>query len=126
MIKSILAVIFATLLIVAGVNHFVNPAFYNPFIPDFLPKNAVNYVAGFLEFALGVGLLIPRYRSISARGVFVLMIVFLPLHVMDVFIENPAIGSKTVAYIRLPLQFVLIYWAYFLSKRERKSDSSTN
>lgn len=126
MIKSILAVIFAIILIVAGVNHFVNPAFYNPFIPDFLPKNAVNYVAGFLEFTLGIGLLLPRYRSISARGVFVLMIVFLPLHVMDVFIEHPAIGSKIASYIRLPLQFVLIYWAYFLSKLNRKTDSSIN
>jgi uncharacterized membrane protein len=40
------------------------------------------------------------------------MIAFLPLHIIDVFLDNPAIGSKTLAYIRLPLQFVLIFWAW--------------
>jgi uncharacterized membrane protein len=43
---------------------------------------------------------------------FLLMIAFLPLHIVDVFKDNPAIGSTTLAYIRLPIQFILIYWAW--------------
>jgi hypothetical protein len=31
------------------------------------------------------------------------------LHVMDVFMDEPAIGSKAAAYVRLPIQFVLIW-----------------
>jgi len=36
---------------------------------------------------------------------------------MDVFKENPAIGSHQLALIRLPLQFVLILWAWFIAKK---------
>jgi uncharacterized membrane protein len=46
-----------------------------------------------------------------------MMLAFLPLHILDVFKENPAIGSHEAALVRLPLQFVLILWAWFIKKR---------
>jgi uncharacterized membrane protein len=50
-------------------------------------------------------------------GILAMMLVFLPLHIWDIFRENPAIGSHKVALIRLPIQFVLIAWAWFISKK---------
>ncbi|MEX0812782.1 MAG: hypothetical protein WD048_11250 [Chitinophagales bacterium] len=106
-------------MIIAGIGHFINPEMYNPFIPDFLPKLAVNYITGIVEIALGIGLLIPAFQKMAAFGIFLLMCAFLPLHIIDVFIENPAIGSKTMAYIRLPIQFVFIAWPLWIWKSKK-------
>lgn len=116
-IKLILTLAFGAFMIFGGVMHFVNPAMYEAFIPEFLPEDLVNYGSGLLEIALGVGTFIPRFRRPAALGILWLMIAFLPLHVMDVFKESPAIGSHQAAMIRLPIQFVLIGWAWFISRR---------
>jgi len=116
-IKRILTVLFAVLLIVGGVNHFLNPGIYLPFIPAVLPALLIIYLSGLIEVVLGVGALVPATRSLATQGILILMIIFLPLHVVDVFKDNPAIGSHQAAIIRLPIQFVLIAWAWFISKK---------
>jgi uncharacterized membrane protein len=117
--QKVLTVVLSFILIAGGIMHFIRPEVYNPFIPDALPKLAVNYASGIVEMLLGIGLLTTKYRRLAATGAFLLMIAFLPLHVMDIFAEQPAIGSKTVAYIRLPLQLVLIYWPWYIRNNSR-------
>ncbi len=116
-IKVVLIFIFGIFLLFGGVYHFINPVMYDPFIPDFLPKNLVNYGAGVLEITLGIGTFISRCRNLATLGILLLMIAFLPLHVIDVFKEHPAIGSHQAALVRLPLQFILILWAWFINKK---------
>ena len=89
---------------------------YGPFIPDFLPKALVNYLAGAAEITLGIGVFIPRSRSVASLGILLLMLLFLPLHIIDVFKEIPAIGSHQAALIRLPLHFVLMGWVWVVHK----------
>ena len=103
-------------MIVCGVLHFINPEKYFPFIPNFLQKEIINYLGGALEIALGIGVFISRFRSFATFGIVLLMIAFLPLHFIDVFKEHPAIGNHAVAIARLPVQFVLILWAWFINK----------
>ena len=86
-------------------------------IPELFPKGPTNFVAGLVELTLGIGVFLPRARSKATLGILFLMIAFLPLHVWDVFRDNPAIGSKALAYVRLPLQFVLIAWAWLVHKQ---------
>lgn len=116
-IKSVLTILFGLFMVLGGIMHFLKPAMYFPFIPDSLPKNTINYVAGFVEIIAGVGVFIPRFRSVATLGILLLMVGFLPLHILDVFKEHPAIGSHQAALIRLPLQFVLILWAWFIHKK---------
>ncbi len=106
--------ILGVLMILAGIQHFRDPAMYGPFIPDALPKNLITYLSGAVEIMFGAGLFIPRLRPLASLGLLILMIAFLPLHVVDVFRDAPAIGSKPLAYIRLPLQFVLIGVAWLV------------
>lgn len=115
--KLTLTLLFGAIMILGGMMHFINPEMYYPFIPDFLPKNLVNYAAGMLEMAAGIGAMIPRYRATGTLVILLLMLAFLPLHIIDVFKENPAIGSEQAALIRLPIQFVLIFWAWFIHKK---------
>jgi uncharacterized membrane protein len=117
---KVLGYILAIIILLGGVSHFLMPEMFMPFIPEFLPAELVNYVSGLVEIIVGFCYFIPSYRNLSSLAIFVLMIVFLPLHVIDVFIENPAIGSKTAAYIRLPIQFLLIYLAWKVFKFNKK------
>ena len=105
----------------AGVAHFIFPAMYDAMIPDGLPKNLVNYGSGALEIALGLGVFIPRYRWWATLGIVLLMIVFLPVHVIDYFRDVPAIGSKMAAAVRIPVQFVLIGWAWWVHRGSKPS-----
>ncbi len=116
-LKLILTILFALLMILGGINHFVKPEMYLPFIPASLPGLTIIYLSGAVEILLGAGALIPKARSMSTLGILFLMIAFLPLHAVDVFKDSPAIGSHQLALVRLPLQFVLIGWAWFISKK---------
>lgn len=118
-IKLVLTWIFALLLITAGINHVIHPKMYAPFIPDWLPLIATNYFTAIVEAGLGLGLIFTFSRRAAAVGTTLLMVFFLPFHFVDAFRAHPAIGSILLALIRLPLQFVLIYWAWFIVPEPR-------
>ena len=110
----ILRIVFGLFFAFAGIMHFVKPKVFNRFIPNFLPKLAINYIAGLLELTIGIGLLINQTAKQAAFAMFVLMLIFLPIHIWDAFREKPAIGSKKIAIVRIPLQFLLLYIAYLI------------
>jgi uncharacterized membrane protein len=117
--KKVSAIVFGLLMITAGSMHFIMPHIYDPFMSDFLPKLAVNYATGVIEILVGIGMFVPSTRSICSLAILCLMVAFLPLHIADVFRENPAIGNHTAAYIRLPIQFLLVFLAFRLWKLHR-------
>ena len=87
----------------------LKPEFYIPFVPSFLPFiTAIIYVSGIIEILLGLMLFFPKYVKIGAMVIMLLMLMFLPIHVWDVFSDTPAIGSNQAALIRLPIQFIFI------------------
>ncbi|GGG90117.1 hypothetical protein GCM10011416_03370 [Polaribacter pacificus] len=111
---QIIAYLFGALLMFAGIMHLIKPQIFKHFIPAIFPKKTVNYIIGIIEFALGLGLFIHQTQKESALGVFGLMLFFLPIHIWDATKARPAIGSKKMAYFRIPLQFVLLYFAYLI------------
>lgn len=112
-IKKVSGILLAVMLIASGVAHFFSPETFNGLIPDFLPKLAVNYVTGFIEILLGTGVFLPSYRDYALKGICLLMICFMPIHIFDALKDDPYIGSKTIAYIRILIQFVLIWLPWF-------------
>ena len=119
-VKLIFTFILGAFMALGGIAHFISSDLYIPFIPEFLNALVVNYIAGAVELALGIGLFLPQFRRISALGICLLMIGFLPIHVRDVFVDDPAIGSKVTAYIRLPFQFIFIAWPLWIRSAVRK------
>ncbi|HRI31726.1 MAG TPA: hypothetical protein PLQ21_09355, partial [Candidatus Kapabacteria bacterium] len=66
----------------AGVNHFINPEFYKPLIPDYLPRNDIlNVISGLLESVFGMGILFKKTRKISSYGIITLLFLFIPSHI---------------------------------------------
>ena len=117
MFKLVLTYLFGVLLILGGISHFMNPLMYAGFFPEFAMNDVINILAGVVEIGLGIGVFIPRFRPMATLGILVLMLLFLPLHIIDVFRANPAVGTHQNALIRLPIQFVLILWAWFISRK---------
>ena len=103
----------------AGINHFIRPQPYLKIIPQFFPLQLlIVYLSGLVEFALGVGLLLNNYlASRAAFGIFILMLLFLPLHLWDMLRPVPAIGNHTLAYLRFALQILFVYLSFKLYKK---------
>ena len=110
----ILKIIYGCFFCFAGIMHFVKPGFFKDFIPDFFSKQFVNFFIGFIEISLGVGLFFDKYIEFSAISIIILLILLLPIHIWDATKERPAIGSKKLAIVRIPFQFLLIYGIYFV------------
>lgn len=119
-LNSICTIVFAVIMILAGMMHFIKPHIYDLFIPDWLPKNTVNYITGIIEIVSGIATLLPRFRKCGTLGILCLMLAFLPLHTLDLFKQQPAIGSHQAALIRFPIQFILIFWAWFIYKNSKE------
>ena len=112
-IWNFLRILFALFFVYAGTQHFIQPEFFNAFVPKFLIfKLPIIYASGATEIVFGVLLLITRYTHVAASGILILMLLFLPIHIWDVITDTPAIGSHQAALLRLPMQFVLIALAY--------------
>lgn len=104
----------ATLMLVAGVAHFVVPAFYTAIVPPYLPfPTALVYLSGAAEVAGGVGLLVPRLSRLAAWGVFALLIAVFPANVYVYQHQELVPGPPAVHLLRLPLQGVFLLWAYW-------------
>jgi len=114
--KKVIGFVMAFMLIAGGLGHFFAPEAYVGFIPDFIPEKLANWSSGIVELGLGIAILVPKYRKKALLGTSVLMVLFLPFHVVDAFRENPVIGTKAVALIRVFIQFLLIYLPWFASK----------
>lgn len=111
----ILSILLAVLMMVSGIQHLWNPEFYLPFVPSFLPfPLAVVYLSGLVELLLGVVTLFlnQKYTKFGILGIAILMIIFLPLHIADALREQPVVGSHTLAYFRLAIQFLLIWLSW--------------
>jgi uncharacterized membrane protein len=117
-IQQISLYIMAFLYIGAGINHFINPRFYLSIMPKFFPMpNLLNQVSGIAEIILGIGLLFATTRPISAYLIIAMLIAFFAVHIPHLF-QPPkmAQGKEWFLYIRVVLQFALIYWAWSVSK----------
>ena len=84
-------------------------------MPPYLPWHyALVIVSGIAEIVLGIGLLIPQTSTYAAWGLILLLIAVFPanLHMAmnpDLFPTIPAFAL----WVRLPLQGLLILWAYW-------------
>ena len=104
----------AAIYVLAGLNHFRVPRLYLHIIPPAFPSPKVlNIVSGLAEFILGVALCIAALSSWAAWGIIALLIAIFPANIYMYSNDRAAFGiSKWILLLRLPLQLVLIAWAY--------------
>ena len=108
--------------VLAGVNHFINPDFYYPLIPDYLPfHEAINYISGVAEILLGIGVLVNKTRSLSSYLLVAMLVCFIPAHVyflqIGSCIESGLCVPEWISWTRLlVIHPLLIVWALSVSR----------
>jgi uncharacterized membrane protein len=118
--------ILAVCIIIAGVLHFLTPEPFIKIVPSLLPYPAeIVYISGVFEILGGIGLLIPAVSQAAAWGLVILFIAVYPANI-NMAVNHIKIAnipdSNWFQAIRLPFQFVLIAWAWWLTRPDEKSD----
>jgi uncharacterized membrane protein len=122
MAKFALKMLFAVFFVGAGVNHFLRISFYLRMMPPYAPFHlAMVQLTGVAEIVLGILLLVPLASPTAAWGLIALLIAVFPANVQmalhpETFPEFPPL----TLWLRLPLQVVLIAWAYWFTGKNRR------
>ncbi len=103
-------------MVVMGTLHFVSPEPFVAIMPAILPAPLLLvYVSGVFEILGGFGLAPVRTRRMAAWGLIALFVAIFPANV-NMAVNQLAIGGHVtppwVLWARLPLQAVLIWWAW--------------
>lgn len=111
----------------SGLFHFLFTPAYSRIVPSYLPAHrTLVLISGVAEFAGGIGLLVPETRTGQPRRTAAWMLVLL---LFAVFPANVAMVAEHerfpdvplwAAWVRLPLQAPLVWWAWLYTKRRRR------
>ncbi|HEX6039453.1 DoxX family protein [Longimicrobium sp.] len=115
-------IVLAALFAFAGTMHFIIPDQYVRIMPPWLPLHReLVYLSGLCEIAGGLGLLVPRTRRAAGIGLILLLIAVWPAN-LQMLLNARASGASTWAQtallLRLPLQLLLMLWAWRASRTE--------
>ncbi len=103
----------ASFYVFAGIMHLIKPGFFLKIMPPFIPYHKeLVFLSGIAEILLGVGLLFPDTRSMAAIGLVILLIMVFPANIYMAFGEKFQSISPLIRFGRLPLQYLLIWWAW--------------
>lgn len=106
------------LFIIAGANHFINTGFYVSIMPPYLPWHLeLVYLSGVAEAGLGALLLFRRWAKLATWALIALMVAVFPAN-LHMAMNTELYPSLSVwgLWLRLPLQGVLIAWAYWYTR----------
>ena len=114
-VKLILKWLLAIAFVLAGINHFFNPAFYLRMMPPVFPAPlSLIYLSGVFQIFFGGLLLIPKFTRFAAWSLIVLLIAVFPANLYMALNAGffPEFSASAL-YLRLPVQLVLIAWAFW-------------
>lgn len=105
----------AVIYIFAGLMHFVKPEVYLRIMPRFLPfHKTLVFLSGLAEVVAGIGLFFEATKNIAIYGIITMLAIFLLVHVYMLTSKEAGAGfPKWLLLLRLPLQFGLMFWAYW-------------
>jgi uncharacterized membrane protein len=108
------------LFVSAGVNHFVMPSAYRLIVPPSMKQHAKLLVqlSGAAEILGGVGVLVPPMRRSAGLGLLALLAAVFPanLYMARAPEDFPRI-PRLALYARLPLQPLMMWWAWRATRR---------
>ena len=116
-------VVMGVLYVIAGAGHFIVTRAYVQIVPDYLPAHReLVLLSGAAEIAGGLGVLFPPTRRAAAWGIILLLLAVFPANLW--MAQHPELFPTVpqwISWLRLPLQFPLIWWAYQYTKPETRT-----
>ena len=110
-----------TFYVVAGVYHFINPNFYKKIMPPWLPRHYFFiYFTGVCEIVFGLLLIPKQTRKAAAWCIIALLVAVFPANIqMMLNLWHQQSPHLWLAILRLPLQLLLIAWAYMFARNSK-------
>ena len=126
---------FSSIFLFIGIGHFIFTDLMVQVMPSWIPfHRACVLLSGVAEISLAIALQIPKTRRLAAWGLVALLIAVYPANInMAVneittfegapswFMEVP----PAALWMRLPLQFLLIWWAWLYTRAPREEAAAT-
>jgi len=106
----------------AGVNHFVMPRAYERIVPPSMKDRAQSLVvvSGVAEIVGGLGVLLPWTRRPAGIGLIALLAAVFPANLyMARTPEHFRKLPRWALYARLPLQPLMMWWAWSATRKTR-------
>lgn len=122
----------AILLVVTGLGHFVFPQPLDAIVPPALPfePRFWTYLSGVAELVVAGLLLVPAtvsFKNIPIKrfGIWTALSLFVLVYPANIYMaidwSSRGFIEALPAYLRLPFQFGLFYWCWYLLKLEKVS-----
>jgi uncharacterized membrane protein len=126
-VKQVSMYLMGILYVLAGLNHFIAPEFYLKIMPPYMGwHKELVFVSGLIEIGLGALLFLPQYRKIAAWGIILLLVAVFPANIYLAQTDGAALGvSALAAWVRLPIQLLLILWAWWYTRADGASKSQS-
>lgn len=118
MFKNFSLIAFGSLFILTGILHFIFVDFMVAIVPPVFPaKFFLVYASGLAEMVLGVLIFISKFKKIAAWFLILLLLAVFPANIyMYMARDQFNFVPQWLLLLRLPSQFLLIYWAYGFTK----------
>lgn len=107
--------------IIGGIAHFVVPDFFIMAMPDYLGYHTeLVIISGLFEILGAIGILVPHTRLLAGYGLIALIVAVYPANInMALHPENYSDIPKLFLYLRLPFQFLLIWFVWWAIAPDR-------
>jgi uncharacterized membrane protein len=116
-LKRTFRVIAGLSMVAVGVLHFARPSGFVKIVPAWLPAPLfLVHLSGFFEIAGGIGLFSRRLHRAAGYGLIALYVAVFPANVNMAVHRIGFDGPSWVLWLRLPLQGVLIAWAWWFTR----------
>lgn len=119
--RTIMRYVMAASFVAIGVAHFLVAEQFVHIMPPYIPmKLELVWLSGVFEIAGGVGLLLPRFRRLAGYGIIALLVSVFIVNIEMAVHPRPMLDGSMVPeaalWARLPMQFVMAAWAWWVSK----------
>jgi uncharacterized membrane protein len=118
--KTISRYLFAIIFVAGGFRHFAIPDFYLKIMPPYIPWHLtmVN-LSGVAEILLGTMLMFSDLQRIAGWGLILLLIAVFPANIYAYQHQDVLPAPALLHLLRLPLQGLLILWAFWYTRPAR-------
>jgi uncharacterized membrane protein len=121
-IKIILLFLLVAFYVFMGSLHFMQPEQYFAMMPSWLPAQKILIIlSGIVEIVLAVLLIPIKTRSLAAKLIIVMLVVFLvAIHIpQSVDFYQTSNEQFITSILRLPIQILFIAWAWMFAKNRK-------
>src|SRR6056297_1094638 len=124
MVIRIPILVVALFFLAGGIAHFVATDFFTGAMPDYLGYHKeLVIISGVFEILGAIGILVPRTRLLAGYGLIALIVAVYPANInMALHPERYSDISELFLYMRLPLQFLFVWFVWWAIAPERNEN----